>query len=707
MASDLATDFLALAHQFHRLGVLGQADTAYQQALAADPGRIDALHGLAVLRLAVNDATAALALLTKAVAQAPQRCDVALDLALAFETAGRADMALRVYRRVLTCDPTLTIAWYNSALLLAAGAAPTALAAYRRATQVEPTLAAAHFNFGNLASRLGRDARVAYRNALVLRPAHGPTWTNWAVTAREPGPAARRARYRALCCDPTAADAWFDLANVRDDPVPALHQALSLAPAHAGAWVNLGTARHRQGDVVGGIVAWRRALNVDVEAVQAWRNLGAVGGSAAAAANAAVLDPGGADPWCVLGNGARDADQPLVAANRYRRALVIDPDHAESLVNLATVLPEIAEPDAIDRALAACRRAIRLNPEDGPAHYNLSLLQLRRGELAAGFAEYEWGWRVGLPGGRGVVRRLEAPLWQGEALRGRTLLVYAEQGLGDTLQFVRYVPLLVARGARVVLEVQKELVRLLDQSLGGATVQVVPLAANYPGGAGLPPVDAHCPLLSLPFRLGTSLDTIPADVPYLAADAAAVQAWRRLHPADGRMRVGLVWAGNPRLQQRAAHAIDRRRSLRLEQLASWAGIPGIEWVSLQKGAAAGQGGNGWDVGGVLADWGATFHDFADTAVALSTLDLLISVDTSVVHLAGALAVPVWILSRFDGCWRWLEDRDDSPWYPSARLFRQPAPGDWTPVIARIGEALGRLILKSQGAVEPDQPDPER
>jgi hypothetical protein len=282
--------------------------------------------------------------------------------------------------------------------------------------------------------------------------------------------------------------------------------------------------------------------------------------------------------------------------------------------------------------------------------------------MERGWESYEWRLRSGALDG---LHEREAPLWTGEALAGRRLLVWAEQGLGDTLQFVRYAALLAGQGVDVVVEVQPELERLVRQSL--PQVEVVAR------GQRLPQFDVHAPLMSLPHLLHTRLDTIPAEVPYLFAEEAA----DRLGARDGRLRVGLVWAGNPQ------HKNDRRRSLNPNVLAPLSSLRDIQWFSLQPGTTTPPPLD-------LVDLTADLTDFADTAALLMQLDLVVTVDTSVAHLAGALGRPVWILLPYAADWRWLVERSDSPWYPSARLYRQSAPGDWPSVVERLRADLAKL-----------------
>jgi hypothetical protein len=270
--------------------------------------------------------------------------------------------------------------------------------------------------------------------------------------------------------------------------------------------------------------------------------------------------------------------------------------------------------------------------------------------------------------------------WHGEpGIEGRRILLHAEAGLGNTIQFVRYAPLVATLGATVLLAVQPELKPLLTGMPGVESV-------HGPLGAW-PEFDLHCPLMSLPMAFATTEQTIPRQVPYLAVDPDAIASWQTILPAPAGaqgLRIGLVWAGASRPQQPHAAAIDRRRSMALAQMAPLGGVPGNVFVSLQLGPAAAQIET---APFPLLDVAARLTDFAETAALVEALDLIIAVDTAVAHLAGALGKPVWLLSRHDACWRWGRDRDDSPWYPTMRLFRQTTPGDWAGVMERVAASL--------------------
>ncbi|CAO3382043.1 tetratricopeptide repeat protein [Azospirillum argentinense] len=363
------------------------------------------------------------------------------------------------------------------------------------------------------------------------------------------------------------------------------------------------------------------------------------------------------------------------------RAAALDPSQFETLLNLGIALRDAGR---FDEAEAALETAKALRPDHPHPVCELAVLKLALGAFEEGLALYERRWDY--TGQSAAVSG--KPVWRGEDIAGRTILVYYEQGLGDTLQFVRYAPLLADRGARVLLIVQPELRRLL------ASVRGIDRLVTYDEVAGLPNFDLCCPLMSLPFAFGTRVGGIPSGGPYITPLPDLVAAWaerlgwgRTGDPAGKRpLRVGFVWSGNPRRHDPTSHAMDRRRSLPFALMEPLLSVPGIEAVSLQVGEAEQQA-RAAIAAGRLTDPMAGVTDFADTAAIAAHLDLVITVDTSVAHLAAAIGRPVWMLSRADACWRWLRGRDDSPWYPTMRLYRQDSPGDWGPVMARLRHDL--------------------
>jgi Tfp pilus assembly protein PilF len=465
-------------------------------------------------------------------------------------------------------------------------------------------------------------------------------------------------------------------------------QALLVLPAEA-ALLNAAGTMLAEGDPAAAAVWFERALRVDPGQPEPWANLsaallarGRVGEAANAARRALILAPGNAEGWNNLGNvlfEQRAYPAALAAFGRARRLL---PAFADACLNeggLRLDLGEAGEGERLSRLAvalspdlpgawnnlgnglllgcrlaesdAAFRRALALAPADAQIHFNRAAPLLKMGRFEEGWREYEWRRRT--PAALARRRSFDPPDWPGGDPRGRTLLLSTEQGFGDALQFCRYAVWMAEQGARVILRTHPSLVRLMRTLPGISGVVSFDEAP--------PAFDFHLPVMSLPRLHGE----MPVAVPYLSADPARVEQWRkRIAGLPGR-RIGVAWAGNPRPGQRSAHLLDGRRSLTRAHFDDLAAVPGLSLVSLQKDAAF-----------------AELGDFADTAALIMALDLVVSVDTSVAHLAGSLGKPVCILSRFDGCWRWLQGRDDTPWYPTARLFRQPIPGDWwTPLAA--------------------------
>jgi tetratricopeptide (TPR) repeat protein/glycosyltransferase involved in cell wall biosynthesis len=434
-----------------------------------------------------------------------------------------------------------------------------------------------------------------------------------------------------------------------DEAIDRYRQVLALQPQHLEARNNLGIVLMAQGQVDEAIVHYQHAL---------------------------ALQPDIAEIRVNLGNALQEKAAYAEAIVHYRHALTRQPNLAAAHKNLAHVLRTQGK---VAEAMPHHQQAIALKPNDPEAHFGFAFTCLIAGDLSQGFAEYEWRWQLPY----NPPRQLPSPAWDGSPLAGKTLLLYAEQGLGDTLQFVRYVPQLAQQG-RVIVECQPALVRLL---------QTVPgIAAIVCQGEALPPFDVHAPLLSLPHLLGTTLDTIPATVPYLQS----LETKRLEVPPQTRFKVGIAWAGDPK------NPINRRRSCPLSQFLRLLEIPGVTLYSLQKGTAA----EGAQIEHPhFVDLSQQLQDFADTAAIVKQLDLVISIDTALAHLAGALAHPVWVILPFAPDWRWLLHRRDSPWYPTMQLFRQPHPGDWSAVLAEVAAAVRSIeAIESQTLPAPVLPN---
>lgn len=385
--------------------------------------------------------------------------------------------------------------------------------------------------------------------------------------------------------------------------------------------------------------------------------LGQPARACAAFARALSLKPDHAASWLNIGNASADLDDLASAETLYRTAIRLDAALPEAHASLGYILTMQAR---LNEAIEACEAAIRLHPDFAGAHWNLAIAALLGGDLRRGFQAYEWrkrhaAYRADFPD-------LPGPVWNGADVLGRTILVRAEQGFGDAIQFARYLPLIRDAGGKPILVCAPALVPLM-QSLPG--IQAVPSTGV------LPEFDAWIDQISLPRLFGTTLDTIPANDAYLRAETDRVQVWRLRLPKGPK--VGIAFAGNPK------HPADRRRSIPSDLTQMLRDIPGISFVNLHHGKAARPLG--------LPDLTQWMTDYAETAALIDTLDLVVTVDTSVAHLAGALGKPVWVLLPHAPDWRWLLGRTDSPWYRSARLFRQPTPGDWTSVLADVATKL--------------------
>jgi tetratricopeptide (TPR) repeat protein len=396
---------------------------------------------------------------------------------------------------------------------------------------------------------------------------------------------------------------------------------------------------------------------------------------------ALTIKPDHAGAWYNRANLLKELGRSTDAVASYERALAIEPKFVSAFVNLGVLLRERGE---VGEAVTSFERALALQPEHARARFNRACLLLLRGEYEQGWDEFEWRLQcfgAVVP----QVRGRKPARWNGsEPLAGKIILVHAEQGLGDTLQFCRYIKPVADLGARIIFQVQAPLAGLLARLEGVAEI--------IRAGTTAPACDYHCPLMSLPGALQTTIDTIPGTSAYLKTDPVRSAFWQRQLGERGRPRVGLVWSGGFRKDQPELRAVNARRNIPLATLVDVC-RPDVQFYSLQKGQPAEselqQLREAGRPGVTILDDTALLNDFEDTAALVEQLDLVICVDTSTAHLAGALGKPVWILHRFDGCWRWLLDRSDSPWYLSARLYRQRAPDDWGEVIERVRTDLAQ------------------
>jgi tetratricopeptide (TPR) repeat protein len=625
---------------------------------------------------------------------APDHAPALVTLGDALAVKGEHEGAVAAFRRALVGRPD--DAGLHNKLGVALGELSRfaeAEAAYRSALARDGHLTRAHVNLGVALAGQGRlaEAEGAYRAAIAREPAHCGAWLNLGNILAEQGRhgEAANAYRRALDADPNNPGLVCNLAGalyregLRQEAIDQYRRALALQPDNLMALRLSALVLHEASQLQEAAELYRRTLALDPADHVAASNLGAclsdlgaLDEAIAACRHALQLKPDHAPALTNLGIVFEKLDRVDDAVAAHRGAIAADPLYAKGHANLAVALRNAG---AIDEALAVSHRAIALDPAQPLAQYNHAHFMLMNGDLADGFESYRWRRNCKtLSDGDPVFAE---PEWQGEPLQGRTLLVFAEYGLGDALHFVRYVPELTAMGGRVILQVQPALAALLAQ---------LPDIHVVARGEALPPFDLQVPLMSLPRLFGTTLETIPARVPYLQPDAGKLSRWRAALAGVTQLRVGVVWAGNP------AHKGDRQRSLPAAELLPRLLMPGVQLYSLQKQPRGEDMQAMAALGSNLVDLAPALGDFSDTAAAVAALDLIIAVDTSVAHLAGALGRPVWMLTPYALDWRWLRDREDSPWYPTMRLFRQRAPRQWDEPMLRLAAALAVLAAKRAG-----------
>jgi tetratricopeptide (TPR) repeat protein len=614
MTPPTPTPDLEEAGALHRAGRLQDASAAYQRILADHPDTTDALHGLGLIALDLNQPTRALPLLTRCVAVAPDHRLYRTSLGLALLRTGEHEQA----------------------------AAHLLEAANRSPRDVEPRLLLARA-LGNL-GRWGQ-ARDVLTATVEAFPKRADVWNAKGNAERMLGKhdAAENSFRRALALAPDDADTLNNLGVVLrsreqvEEAIGFYRQALAHAPDRAVIHANLGNALTHLGRTALAETHLRRAAELDPESAEARYNL-------------AVF----------LTRGERAAD----AVPHFRAALAADPKNASAWTNMGVALLDTGDTEGAEDSY---RRAIALQPGNTEAHYNLAWVLLLTGQWAEGWKEYEWRWALDHFSSR--KRIFDQPLWDGQPHAG-TVLLHAEQGLGDAIQFVRYAALVKKFCARVIVECPPSLVRLFRHVAGADQV----IAA----GSALPAFDAHAPFMSLPRLFGTTPTDAPLTSPYISAPDEA-PAHLRL-PNNGKRRIGVVWAGSP------DNKIDRRRTIPAQWLADIAATVDADFISLQVGPRADEA-SAFPPDKLVFSCEGRVADFADTATIVNQLDLVLGVDTAVMHLAGAMGKPVWLLIPFMPDYRWLLGRDDTPWYSSMRLFRQEKSGDWPGVMTAVAAAL--------------------
>jgi tetratricopeptide (TPR) repeat protein len=619
-----------------------------------------------------------------------------VQIAASHYEAGRLQQAEQLCLHVLQIDPEQAAAMLLLGVIAAtSGQHALACNYFRRVAQLRPSDAVAHNNLGGALFHLGhlREAAAAYEQAIHLQPSYAEARYNLRITLMEQGKAlAAQGQWeqaasffrQAVPLQPDAEDAHNALGvallhqqNLKE-AIACLEQAVRCDPNSAWAWSNLGLAYHGAGRLQEAVASSQEALRRQPDLVAAFCNMGLaylslekIEEAVAANQEAICLQPDCAQAHYNLGLALKRSNRLAEAAQAFQQAIHFG-IVAEAYNDLGLTRRMQGR---YEEALAGFDEALRRRPDFVDAHLCKASTLLLIGDFIGGWPEYEWRTRwsgFGAP----YYAASPQPTWDGSPLNGRTILLRAEQGFGDTIQFVRYAGLVQQRGGRVLVEVQPRL-----RSLVATCPSIEQVVCRCDP---LPPFDVQALLLSLPSIFGTTLETIPSAVPYLAADPTLVEHWRHELGTVPGFKVGIVWQGQP------ATIMDWLRSVPLQQFAPLAGIEGVQLISLQVGAGCEQLSK---IPFAVTDLGSRFNSdsFADVAAAIKNLDLLITVDTAVAHLAGALGAPVWVAIGFSPDWRWLLGRGDSPWYPTIRLFRQLEPGQWGPVFQRMAAELRNLI----------------
>ena len=615
----------------HRQGKRAEAKAVYELILKTNPRHFDSLNLLGIIAAETRDYQSAVDLFGKAIAVNPNIAIAYNNRGNALLDLGRLDEARASYDKALALKPDYAEAYYNRGnALLDLKRLDEALASYDKALALNPDYTEAYYNRGNLLRDFKRlnEALASYDKVLTLKPDYAEAYNNRGI-------------------------ALLYLKRL-DEALASCDEALALKPDYAEAHNNRGSA-----------LLYLKRLD---EAL-------------ASCDRALALDPHYAEACYNRGIALRDLMRPDEALASYDKALALNPDFLDAYLNRGNVHIELGN---LDAAIADYDRALVIRPDFADAYLSKSLALLLVGDFDKGWELYEWRW---LSGKTVPIHRYGArPLWLGvESLKNKTILLHSEQGLGDTIQFCRYATLVARLGATVLLEVQPPLLELL-RGLEG----VCQLVAE---GDPLPPFDYHCPLMSLPLAFRTTLGTIPADIPYIKADPSKVAYWHTKLEAHTKPRVGLVWSGGFRPNQPEVWVVNERRNITLELIAR-INSPEFDFYSLQKGEPAEsellrRKQEVWPHTNFF-NFAQEINDFSDTAALIENLDLVLCVDTSTAHLAAAMGKPVWILNRYDSCWRWLLDRDDSPWYPNVKLYRQQRIGDWESVLGQVKTDLSKL-----------------
>ena len=713
------------AFAWHRQGAFAQAQVLYEEVLSIEPNHVDALHLSGVLAAQTNNPRKAAELIGKAIAIKPDNAEYHCNYGLVLLELKELEGAATSFDKAISLKPDYKEACINRGnVLLELKRYDEAVECFDNAIAIKPDFAEAYFNRGNTLKKLNRfdDALDSFNKAIAIKPGFTEAYFNRGNTLNELKEffSALESFDKAISLKPDFAEAYshrgYALKELKqlDSAIESFNKAIAIKPRYHEAFANRGNAFLELKRFDAALESFDSAISLKPDYLEAYSNRAVVlqelkqyNAALESLDKAIAINPHYHEAYSNRGNTLKELKRFDEALASFDKAISLKPDYHEAYSNRGVLLQELKhfdeslanfdkaislKPDyheaysnrgilledmrQLEEALASYDKAISLKPDFAEAYWNKSLTLLLSGNFNLGWQLYEWRWKKDdftSPG-----RNFTQPLWLGnESISGKTILLHSEQGLGDTIHFCRYVPLVAELGAQIILEVEPSLFGLLN-SLPGSSRLVIK-------GSPLPEFDYHCPLMSLPLAFKTRLNTIPGTLPYLKSDPDKLAYWKNRLGQKTTPRVGLVWRGS------VTHRHDDNRSIPLSAM-----IPhlpeGFTYVSLQKEVRDADKSTLESNRNIIHP-GDELKDFTDTAALCDLMDVVISVDTAVAHLNGALGNPTWVLLPFSPDWRWLLDRADSPWYPSLRLFRQQKPDDWNEAFGRLRSAL----LKAYGS----------
>jgi tetratricopeptide (TPR) repeat protein len=610
----------------HVSGNLKEAGAIYQSILNEQPDDPNALHLLGLISHQTGNNKIAIDLIEKAIAVKPDVVDFYFHCGSAYQASHNNELAIERYEQALAINPKNADVLNNLGLALhGSGRQEDAIERYEQALVINPDYAEVFNNLGNALRELDKQQEAInhYEKALILNRDFAEAYNNLGLVIQD--------------------------LDRQEESTKHFKKAIVIKPDYAEAHNNLGNAL--------------KEINQQEEAIKHYKQ-------------ALIIRPDYVETRTNLGLMYHEMGELEEAIKQYEQALIIRPDYAEAHYQLGNTLQELAR---LEEAIKHYQLAISIKPDYAEAHYNMGLTYLLKGALREGWRNYEWRYKT--KKFKHYKRVIDKPKWNGTSLKNRTILIHAEQGLGDTIQFIRYAPIVANTGGNVIVECHPGIIHLFESYKNSVTF--------IGKGEPLPDFDVHCSLLSLPGILNTTIDTIPSEINYIHTDKRLASSWKEKLSNSNKFKIGIFWQGNKN------HNRDKFRSIPLKNFESLLSFSEIDFINLQKGEGHEQVIE-YGFSNLITDYTAEMDNeerFSDTAALMQSLDLVIGTDTAIIHLAGAMGIPTWLLLPFHPDWRWMLKIEDTPWYPTMRLFRQEEIGNWHTVVKKIERELEKMICK--------------